>query len=285
MSLIVRDLCVKLGRRDVLTGINLTARAGEVTAIIGPNGSGKTTLMRAITGELSSTGRLTLNGRDMRGTAASLMATMRAVLAQSTPLSFPFTVAEVVRLGAEAGGARNTGSAIEQSLARVDLAGYGGRLFQQLSGGEQQRVHLARVLAQAGPAVGTDGPRWLLLDEPVSSLDIGHQLMVMRLARSFAAEGGGVIAVLHDLNLTAAHVNHVLLLHGGRVAAFGTPGEVLTAPRLNKGLRVRTSGAAAVAGHDGGPCSLTLSRWGAPNINGRAGAPSGLLVIASAGSP
>ena len=107
MTLTVRDLSVRLGRRDVLTGIDLTAREGEVTAIIGPNGSGKTTLMRAITGELPSTGGLALNGRDIRSMPAPLMATMRAVLAQSTPLSFPFTVAEVVRLGAEAGGATN----------------------------------------------------------------------------------------------------------------------------------------------------------------------------------
>ena len=232
MTLTVRDLSVRLGRRDVLTGIDLTAREGEVTAIIGPNGSGKTTLMRAITGELPSTGGLALNGRDIRSTPPPLMATMRAVLAQSTPLSFPFTVAEVVRLGAEAGGTTNAAAIIERSLARVDLAGYGGRLFQQLSGGEQQRVHLARVLAQAGSAVGPDGPRWLLLDEPVSSLDIGHQLMVMRLARAFAAEGGGVVAVLHDLNLTAAHADRVLLLQDGQVTAQGTPAEVLTPARL-----------------------------------------------------
>nr|WP_254368187.1 heme ABC transporter ATP-binding protein [Paracoccus sp. Z118] len=231
--MIVRNLSVRLGRREVLSGIDLIARAGEVTAIIGPNGSGKTTLMRAITGELPSSGELSLNGRDIRSAPTRLMATMRAVLAQSTPLSFPFTVAEIVGLGAEAGGETNARPVIGRALERVDLAGYGARLFQQLSGGEQQRVHLARVLAQAGSATGPDGPRWLLLDEPVSSLDIGHQLMVMRLARAFASEGGGVVAVLHDLNLTAAHVDHVLLLQCGRVAASGAPAEVLTAPRLS----------------------------------------------------
>lgn len=232
MSLIIRNLSVRLGRREVLAGIELTARAGEVTAIIGPNGSGKTTLMRAITGELASRGGLSLNGRDIRATPAPVMATMRAVLAQATPLAFPFTVAEVVRLGAEAGGVSEPGPAIERALARVDLAGYGARLYQQLSGGEQQRVHLARVLAQAGAPVGREGPRWLLLDEPVSSLDIGHQLMVMRLARAFAAEGGGVVAVLHDLNLTARFADRVLMLAGGRAAACGAPVEVLTGPRL-----------------------------------------------------
>ena len=232
MSLVVHDLSVRLGRREVLAGIELTARPGEVTAIIGPNGSGKTTLMRAITGELASMGGLSLNGCNIRTTRAAVMATMRAVLAQATPLAFPFTVAEVVRLGAEAGGACPSAVVIERALNRVDLAGYGARFYQQLSGGEQQRVQLARVLAQAGAPAGPAGPRWLLLDEPVSSLDIGHQLMVMRLARAFAAEGGGVIAVLHDLNLTARFADRVLLLASGRVAACGTPAEVMTGPRL-----------------------------------------------------
>jgi len=232
VSLVIHDLSVRLGHREVLTGIDLIACAGEVTAIIGPNGSGKTTLMRAITGELAAAGGLSLNGRDIRATSAAVMATLRAVLAQATPLAFPFTVAEIVRLGAEVGGSPPTARVIEHALARVDLAGYGARLYQQLSGGEQQRVHLARVLAQAGAPVGPEGPRWLLLDEPVSALDIGHQMMVMRLARDFAAEGGGVVAVLHDLNLTARFADRVLLLAEGRVAACGTPVEVLTGPRL-----------------------------------------------------
>lgn len=236
MSLILRNLSVRLGRREVLAGIDLTARAGEVTAVIGPNGSGKTTLMRTITGELPFAGGLALNGCDVRRTPAPRMAAMRAVLAQATPLSFPFTVAEVVRLGVEAGAAgrsADAGALIAAALARVDLAGQGGRLYQQLSGGEQQRVHLARVLAQAGAPAGPGGPRWLMLDEPVSSLDIGHQLMVMRLARAFAAEGGGVLAVLHDLNLTAAHADRVLLLSQGRVIACGAPAAVLAPARLS----------------------------------------------------
>ena len=108
-----------------------------------------------------------------------------------------------------------------------------GRLVQELSGGEQARVHLARVLAQIWEPVTGQGPRWLFLDEPVAALDIGHQLTVMRLARSFADAGGGVVAVMHDLNLSAMFANRMALIVGGRLAASGHPSEVLTDDHLS----------------------------------------------------
>lgn len=233
MSLHAQAVGVALGKRAVVRDASLLARAGEVTAIVGPNGSGKTTLMRALAGELPASGTITLNGRDLSRTPPAQIAAMRAVLAQATPLAFPFTVAEVVRLGVEATGrARDPGHAIDEALARVDLAGYGGRLYQMLSGGEQQRVHLARVLAQVGAATGQEGSRWLLLDEPVSSLDIGHQLMVMRIAADHARAGGGVVAVMHDLNLTAAFADQVVMMRNGCIVAAGAPKMVLTSAHL-----------------------------------------------------
>ena len=98
------------------------------------------------------------------------------------------------------------------ALARVDLAGFEGRMYQELSGGEQQRVQLARVLCQVWTPVAEGRARYLFLDEPVSSLDIGHQLSVMRLARDFAARGGGVVAVMHDLNLTSMFADQVVMM-------------------------------------------------------------------------
>jgi iron complex transport system ATP-binding protein len=102
------------------------------------------------------------------------------------------------------------------------------RPIHALSGGERQRIHLARTLAQARRPCGDQGPMWLFLDEPVSSLDIAHQLLVMRRARRFAAEGGGVVTVMHDLNLTAMTADHVILLSDGRLLAAGPPAEVMT---------------------------------------------------------
>lgn len=222
-----QDLHVTLGRREILRGLDFSASPGTVTAIIGPNGSGKTTLLRALTGEVPYRGRVNLNGHDIARTPGPRLAGFRAVLAQETHVAFPFTAAEIVRLGLEAGIGAHDPTLPERLLTEVDLPGYGPRPYHDLSGGEQARVQLARVLAQARQPVTPEGPGWLMLDEPVASLDIAHQLLVMRLAQRFARAGGGVIMVLHDLNLTAMVADRVLLMAGGRLAAQGAPAEVL----------------------------------------------------------
>ena len=226
------NLSVRIGRRTVLSGLDFTARAGEITAIIGPNGSGKSTLLKAITGELPHQGEIRLNGRPIAGRPADEIAADRAVLPQHSALSFPFTVHEVVGMGARAAGPGLSPAELStlpaRALARVDLTGFGGRLYQDLSGGEQQRVQLARVLCQVWLPHFAGKPRWLLLDEPVSSLDIRHQLLVMQIAREFADAGGGVVAVLHDLNLAALNADRIVALSNGRIVAEGQPTEVLT---------------------------------------------------------
>lgn len=236
-------ITVRLGRRPVLPGLDFTARPGRLTAIVGPNGSGKTTLLRALTGELPHGGTVRLNGRDIARMKPWQLAAIRGVLPQATTLAFPFTVIEVVRLGLAAGTAGADPSLPLRALARVDLAGFAGRFYNDLSGGEQQRVQLARVLTQVWEPVAAGEPRWLLLDEPVSSLDIGHQLTVMELARDYARAGGGVIAVMHDLNLTAMYADRIVLMHRGRIAAQGSPAEVLTDATLSAayGCRLRVS--------------------------------------------
>lgn len=229
MTLTAQNIHVTLGHREILSGVSLAANSGEVTAIVGPNGSGKTTLLRALTGEAVYQGIVTMNGADIRSLRPAALAGMRAVLPQATPLSFPFTVLEVVRLGLLSGVAAARSDLPLRALSRVGLAGYEGRFYQELSGGEQQRVQLARVLAQVWDPRGDDGsPRWLFLDEPVASLDIGHQLQVMAVARDFAAAGGGVIAVMHDLNLTAMFAGQVILMAQGAIAGQGAPSDILT---------------------------------------------------------
>lgn len=228
----VAELSLSLSGRRLLHEIGFSARPGQITAIIGPNGSGKTTLLRALTGEVPALPlpglRLSLNGHDIARTKPRILAQFRAVLAQSTQVAFPYTAAEIVRLGLDAGSGGAAPDLIDRLLAEVDLPGAGGRPYHQFSGGEQARVQLARVLAQARQPVTPEGPGWLFLDEPVASLDIGHQLMVMRIARSFADAGGGVVMVLHDLNLTAMVADQVLLMHAGRLLAQGRVDQVLT---------------------------------------------------------
>lgn len=226
-------LRTRLGRREVLQGIDLAARPGTLTAIVGPNGSGKTTLLRALTGDLPPGGRVTLDGRDIATMTPADLAERRAVLPQASRLAFPFTALEVVTIGLHRGAAGGRAPVALAALARVGLAGHADRPVQDLSGGEQQRVQLARALAQVWDPVADGRPRWLFLDEPVSALDIGHQVAVMDIARGFADAGGGVVAVMHDLNLTASHADQVLVLAGGRVLARGAPAEVLTSPVLS----------------------------------------------------
>jgi iron complex transport system ATP-binding protein len=234
MSVQARDISVRLGRKQVLEGMAFTALPGEITCIIGPNGSGKTTLLRAMTGDVPYRGQVLLNGQDITTLPPWALAAMRGVLPQASTLAFPFTVSEVVQIGQQRGVSAGHEDRCHAALSRVDLAHYADRAYQELSGGEQQRVQLARVLAQIWQPVAQGQPRWLFLDEPVSALDIAHQLQVMQIAADFAAQGGGVIAVMHDLNLTAMFAHRIALLSEGRCLAFGAPDEVMRDDTLSR---------------------------------------------------
>jgi iron complex transport system ATP-binding protein len=227
-----RNVSVSLGRREIISGIDFEAHPGRLSAIVGPNGSGKTTFLKALCGDVAYEGDISINGRKTTTLKPWEVAAMRAVLPQQTTLAFPFTVREVVKLGLVGGRsgalAGENDRLPERALARVDLDGFAGRYYQELSGGEQQRVQLARVLCQVWAPVLEGKPRYLLLDEPVSSLDIKHQLIIMDIARDFAKRGGGVVAILHDLNLTAMYADQVFVMHGGRLAAAGSPDSVLS---------------------------------------------------------
>lgn len=222
-----KDITVVLGRHTVLHKLDFCAQPGKLTAIVGPNGSGKTTLLKAMTGDVPFTGQVHLNGQDITALKPWEVSAMRAVLPQASTLAFPFTVSEVVHIGLHRGISGICEPIAMAALARVGLGHYAERPYQELSGGEQQRVQLARVLAQVWHPVEHGEPRWLFLDEPVSALDIGHQLQVMRLARTFADQGGGVVAVMHDLNLTAMFADAITLMAAGRPLAEGTPAEVM----------------------------------------------------------
>lgn len=205
-----------------------------ITCVVGPNGSGKSTLIKALTGELAATGSMLLNNRPIDTLRPWELASTRAVQSQSTTVAFPFTVIEVVRLGHSAGPWAAEPGIPEAALARLGLDGYAGRYYHELSGGEQQRTQLARVLSQVWHPVFDGQPAWVFLDEPVSSLDIGHQFVVMDLLAGYARAGGGVITVMHDLNLTAIYADHVVLMKDGAVLARGTPSEVLTDATLSR---------------------------------------------------
>lgn len=248
-----RQVAISIGRKRIVAGVDFEMRPGELAAIVGPNGSGKTTFLRALSGDLPYSGSITINGHTLASLKPWEVATMRAVLPQATALSFPFTVREIVKLGL-LGGRSGTlpgedERLPERALARVDLDGFGGRFYQELSGGEQQRVQLARVLCQVWAPVLDGKPRYLFLDEPVSSLDIKHQLIIMDIARDFVRRGGGVVAILHDLNLTAMYADSVHVMHKGKLAAAGSPQEVLSDELISRVFECRLKVGALPAGN------------------------------------
>ncbi|HTN98990.1 MAG TPA: heme ABC transporter ATP-binding protein [Nordella sp.] len=224
-------ISLSYGVRPVLSDVSLTLARGELVIILGPNGAGKSTLLKVLTGDLEpDEGRVSFDGKPLARIALDALARERAVLSQSTGLNFPFTVFEVVRLGLEAG--RGTLSKAEaqrllpRALKAVGLDGFEGRLHQQLSGGEQQRVHLARVLCQAW-AGKPDGSGFLLLDEPVSNLDIRHQLQTLEAVRRHVTGGGGALMILHDINLAALYADRLVMMADGRIRYQGKPQDVL----------------------------------------------------------
>ncbi|WP_405761868.1 heme ABC transporter ATP-binding protein [Streptomyces sp. NBC_00045] len=227
-------LHVRLGGRTVLAGIDLTARAGEVLTLVGPNGAGKSTLLAALAADLpAAEGLVRIDGRPAGDWPAPDLALRRSVLPQSATVSFPFPVGDVVRMGrAPWSGtplADSDEEAVAAAMAATEVADFADRPFSALSGGERARVALARVLAQRAPL--------LLLDEPTAALDLRHQELVLRICRERAAAGDAVVVVLHDLGLAAAHADRAAVLHRGRIAADGPPGEVFGDELLSRVYR------------------------------------------------
>jgi len=230
------SLTVRRRGRALLDDVSLALQPGEVLVLLGPNGAGKTTLVDALAGTTPpDAGVVRLDGRPLASWEAAGLARRRAVLPQASRVGVALYAHELVALGrlphGGRGGAAADRQAVAAALARAGASSFAQRWYHTLSGGEQQRVQFARALAQLAPSGDETGPRYLLLDEPTASLDPAHQHALLATARALAAEGLGVLAVLHDLNLAAQYADRVVVLAGGRVAAQGPPGTALT-PRL-----------------------------------------------------
>ncbi|MEU6658841.1 ABC transporter ATP-binding protein [Streptomyces sp. NPDC046821] len=221
MRLAVEGVSVEVAGARLVDEVTLDVPAGAFVGLVGPNGSGKSTLLRCVyRARRPDAGVVRVDSEDVHRMAPRAAARLLAALPQETAADFDFTVTEVVAMGRrphrERTAARDR-QICEQALARAGVAHLASRGFLSLSGGEKQRVLIARALAQE--------PRVLVLDEPTNHLDIAHQLDVLRRVR---AGGPTVLAALHDLNLAAAHCDVLHVLHGGRVVASGPPDEVLS---------------------------------------------------------
>lgn len=238
----VEALSMRVGAKALLDGVSFNIAQGETIAIIGPNGAGKSTLLRALSGEIvPSGGSIRLHGRAPQAWHPPELALRRAVLSQHVTVTFPFTVAEVVRMGAGERRGAAIDAMAEAALAAVDLAGFEGRIIDTLSGGEQQRVHFARVMLQLACGEQAHGPGILLLDEPTASLDLRHQLDLVAVAKQCAARGTTTIAIVHDLNLAALLAKRVIVLSQGRVAADGPPAETINDETLARVFAVSSA--------------------------------------------
>jgi len=229
----LRDVSFGYGRAAVIHGVSFAVERGGFVGIIGPNGSGKSTLLRLMSGYLRAwQGQMLVDGAAIERYGRRELGRLIGVVPQETAVSFPFSVTEMVLFGRTphvGGFGFERGAdldAAQRAMARTDTADLARRPITELSGGERQRVILARALAQE--------PSILLLDEPAAFLDIRHEVEMYDLLRDLQREGMTIVSVLHDLNIAALYCERLLLLHEGRVARVGTPGEVIDYPTLTE---------------------------------------------------
>jgi iron complex transport system ATP-binding protein len=226
--------------KPVLDGVSLCVQKGEMVGILGPNGSGKTTLLKIFSAVLMGRGEVKLNGRDIQTYGKRELSQLFAMVPQESQMLFPYTVAEIVLMGRASyhsplalEGERDLEIA-RASMALTDCLSFADRYLHELSGGEKQRVIIARALAQE--------PQILLLDEPSAFLDLKHQVQVFELMRRLNRERNlTIVAALHDLNLAALFFPRLVMLRDGKVYRDGSPNDVLTEETIEEvyGINVK----------------------------------------------
>ena len=237
-----RNLSVRAGGRDLLRAVSAEFHGGQLVAVAGPNGAGKTTLLRCLSGELTPTaGQIQFGGKPLAAWRRDALARARAVLPQQSALDFPFSARDVVLMGRlpHATAAAHNNAIADAALAFCDCEKLAARDYTNLSGGEQQRVQTARAVAQIWESTEDSAARFLLLDEPVSMLDLRHQYRLMYNLRGLSARQPiGVVCILHNLNLVAQFADRILILNRGELVACGTPYEVFTEAMLARAFNL-----------------------------------------------
>ncbi|MEM9058745.1 MAG: heme ABC transporter ATP-binding protein [Pseudomonadota bacterium] len=236
-TLSARDVGVRLSGRWIIDGVDAEVTPGELLVVLGPNGAGKSTLLAALAGDRPvDRGRVDLDGEDLNAMPLREIAARRAVVGPPAPLAFDFTVRDVVAMGWRSGeryGKQAEAAALDAVLDECSLVALADRIYMTLSSGERQRAQFARGLLQIWRPPGDTSPRWLLLDEPTSNLDIAHSIGLLASLRKQARDGIGVLAIVHDLDLGARFADRVILLADGRIAAAGEPDDVFTSNLLS----------------------------------------------------
>lgn len=247
MMLHVKNISLTLGKTPILRDVSFAASAGELCVIMGANGAGKSTLLKVIAGEYPGyTGEVRMAGKELKEMPVAQQATTRAVLSQQVVLSQAFTVQEVAAMGRFVYNRQPDSidkEIVNCAMKTMQVYHLKDRAYPALSGGQQQRVQMARVLSQLLEAPGLEevdytGKKMLLLDEPVTGMDILHQQLSLQLATTLAAAGVLVVAVLHDFQLAAAFAHRVILLKEGALYTQGTVDEVFTSQHIKNSFGV-----------------------------------------------
>jgi len=240
----VCEITVQAGKKRLLDNISFELNAGEVVALIGSNGAGKSTLLRAIAGEQPlEQGAIFINEKPLVSYNSAQLSRIRAVFSQSVQVAFPLSVLEIVLMGRYAykhqERAASAAAVAHWALEQVGMQNFYTRNITTLSGGEQQRVHLARALAQLVEDPMPETPKYLLLDEPVANLDIAQQHQVLALLSQLAASPSlSVLIVLHDMNLAGQYADRVMMMKNGQLAYRGTPAQVFTEEHIREVFEV-----------------------------------------------
>lgn len=237
-----KNITYKIGSKTILKDISVNFEAGKINLILGPNGAGKSTLVKVICNQLKpQEGTVFYEEKNIRKTSVAELAKVRAVLSQNTELAFPLKVKEVVMMGRyphfSVNPTTKDENAIQEAMRFFDIDEMADRDYLTLSGGEKQRVHFARVVSQIWYP-SENGCRYLILDEPLTFLDVHYQFQFMHKLRELLKEKDLVIVgVVHDLNLAAKFADHLVLLNHGELLAAGSKEEVLNAKNMKTAYR------------------------------------------------
>lgn len=249
--LMLDKVSFKIDNKTIASEMTIKVQPGEFVVLVGPNGAGKSTALKLLSGDFPPTsGSVYLHNQSLLDYTPKQLARLRAVMTQHYDMQFPFQAQEVITFANFAfDDVLNTAQQqayVNQAIKLTNTDHLRDKIFTQLSGGEQQRVQLARVLTQITPAlqselIKTVGAPYLLIDEPTSSLDIYHQHHVMSIAQSCTKQGAGVVAVVHDLALAAAFADRIYVIGNGQIVAHGLPQQCLTSEVIEHVYAVNAS--------------------------------------------
>ncbi len=234
-------LSFNLGCKKLVDQVDLEIRPGELLAVVGPNGAGKSSLLKVLTGEHEhQQGTISINNKNMRHYKRDELARTRSVVNQHTEVSFPFSLRNIIAMGRHPHRSNQDvdNQVIDEAMRMAEVREFTDRIFNTLSGGEQQRGQMARAIAQILP-IGSDSKRYILLDEPISNMDLSHQHGTLNYLKKLTEQQVGVLIVIHDLNLASLYADRIAVMHKAKLKLVGTPSEIITTELLENVFRLK----------------------------------------------